>query len=283
MAPSELQQTAVPVAKSEVLPAAKSEVLPVAKSEVPPVAKSEVLPVANVEAAAIAAPPVEASLVSPSVSLAQRTVPARATESVARTPLFNRQLFVIVTLLLGVQLALLVGNLWFQFHNYAIGIALAEKAGSGADTVSLILIYSRAWDFAVTKTSALFLGFLVIYTGALYVLYSADTTYEVSFNQGPQPGATLKSSSPGLVMVTLGSVLVALVLFSKSEVGLQVSTGPATAEGSATTLTATTATTAPALAPAAPAAAPPAKVAAPAHPGAASPEDSRMPKLLDPH
>lgn len=251
------------------------------------VAKPEVKPEATVETAALvsAAPPVEASLVAPPALIAQRTASASTTESVARAPLFNRPLFAIVTLLLGVQLALLAGNLWFQHHNYALGIALAQKAGAGADTVSLILIYSRAWDFAVTKTSALFLGFMVIYTGALYVLYSADTTYEVSFSHGSQPGATLKSSSPGLVMVTLGSVLVALVLFSKSEVGLQVSTGPATSEGSATTLTATTATTAPALSAAptaAPKAAPTSRGSATAHPGASPPEDARMPKLLEP-
>jgi len=225
-----------------------------------------------------------------------------ATNSSARTPLFSRQLFVIVTVLLAVQLALLVGNLWFQYHNYAAGIALAERAGGTADTLSLILIYSRAWDFAVTKTSALFLGFLVIYTGALYVLRSADTAYELSVTQGTQSGATLKSSSPGLVMVTLGSLLVALVLQHKSEVGLQVTPSSAGSEGAGVTISANTSSTvtgasAGALgvsgtAPSTPA---PARPSAPARPAAATgnaapsaagatsapPEDRRMPKLLD--
>ena len=77
--------------------------------------------------------------------------PPATPEGTARAPLFNRQLFAIVTLMLLTQLLLLVGNLWFQYHNYATGIALAERAGAAADTVSLILVYSRAWDFAVTK------------------------------------------------------------------------------------------------------------------------------------
>ncbi len=80
--------------------------------------------------------------------------PTAIPDGTARAPLFNRQLFAIVTLMLLVQLLLLVGNLWFQYHNYATGIALAERAGAAADTVSLILVYSRAWDFAVTKINS---------------------------------------------------------------------------------------------------------------------------------
>ena len=129
----------------------------------------------------------------------------------SREPLYNRPLFVIVTSMLVIQLVLLVGSLWFQYRNYAFGIALAQQAGAGPESVSLILIYSRAWDFAVTKTVSLFLGYMVLYTGALYVLRSADTSYELSIAQGTQQGASLKTSSPGLVLVTLGGALIALV------------------------------------------------------------------------
>lgn len=213
----------------------------------------------------------------------------------AREPLFSQPLFRIVTGLLGVQLALLVGNLWFQFHNYATGIRMAEKAGATADIVSLVLVYSRAWDFAVTKTSALFLGFMVIYLGALYVLRSADTSYELSINQGAQSGATLKSSSPGLVMITLGALLVALVLANRSEVGIQVDPSPAGSGAGGVSVSATTSTaaqsavtsTAPVPAPAArpvaaPSAAPTRPAASPAPAPAAPSEDHRMPKMLDP-
>lgn len=148
----------------------------------------------------------------------------------------------------------------------------------------------------MTKTSALFLGFMVIYTGALYVLRSADTAYELSVGQGTQLGASLKSSSPGLLLVTIGALLVALVLHSRSEVGFQVSAGSALADGATATLSATTSSTASSTAavtiPAVPATTPattpantatPAPVRAPAAPAAAAPaEDRRMPKLLDP-
>ena len=219
-----------------------------------------------------------------------------ADRETAREPLFTHALFRIVTALLGFQIVLLGGNLWFQFRNYATGIRLAEQAGATADIVSLILIYSRAWDFAVTKTSALFLGFVVIYLGALYVLRSADSAYEVTLNQGPQPGASLRSSSPGLLMVLLGTLLVALVLSNRSEVGFQVdptggaggvaavSASTATAAGSTSASPASATNPAPTSATAArPAAAPAAPARPAANPAAAAPvEDHRMPKLLDP-
>lgn len=197
-----------------------------------------------------------------------------------RAALFDGRIFWIVTVLLGVQLVLLVANLAFQFRNYAAGIELAREAGASLDNISLILVYSRAWDFAVVKTSALFLGFLVFYTGAIYVLRSAEASYELGLSQGSQLGMTLKTSSPGLVMITFGAGLVALVLYSKSAVELQVSAGPSAA---ASTISATT--TSDAISPSSsppPLAPPPAPLRkAPAPIPPSQPEDNRVPKLLD--
>lgn len=200
-----------------------------------------------------------------------RAIPSAA-EMVSRSGLFDRRIFWIMTVLLAAQLVLLCGNLWFQYHNYATGIALAREAGASSDSVSLILVYSRAWDFAVVKTSALFLGFLVFYSGALFVLRSAEAAYELSVTQGSQTGMTLKSSSPGLVMITLGAALVALVLYNKSAIELQVSTTPlaaATTTTSATTSAAASTTTATV------------KTARPAAPATSPGEDNRVPKLLE--
>lgn len=269
----------------ETLLAQKPSTRPAALPEL--ASQNALAPIDGKTATEVAAP---AETITPTVVISSEAMTAAAT---LREPRFSRALFQIVTALLGVQLLLLVGNLWFQFHNYATGIRLAERAGATADIVSLILIYSRAWDFAVTKTSALFLGFMVIYLGALYVLRSADTAYELSFGQGSQPNVSLKSSSPGLVMITLGTLLVGLVLSNRSEVGFQVS--PAgTQEDGATAISATTATAVPS---GSASAASPARAAAglasparsggssahPAIPNAPAPaEDHRTPKLLDP-
>lgn len=173
-----------------------------------------------------------------------------------------------MTSLLVVQLMLLITSLAFQFHNYATGIALARESGASTDAVSLILVYSRAWDFAVVKTSALFLGFLVFYSGALFVLRSAEATYELSLSRGSQLGMSLKSSSPGLIMITLGAALVALVLNNKSAVELQVSSGPVSTTTTSATSGAAAVTTTTTVKPGRPAAAP-------------AGEDNRVPKLLD--
>lgn len=237
---------------------------------------------AGAEPAALTAPATPAASVRPARADEGVSQPAEAVSPPQKTfpeaaPLFSKPLFGIVTALLVVQLALLVGNLWFQLNNYRVGIALARSSGATADAVSLILVYSRAWDFAVTKTSALFLGFMVIYIGALYVLRSADTAYEISYTQGTQMGATLKSSSPGLVLITLGAVLVGLVLYHKSEVGLQMSISSTPGEGAAASPKSSSGESS--------ARTQPARTSAPGKPSSAPalpPEDPRVPKMLDP-
>jgi len=226
------------------------------------------------ETPANSSPGSEAPGSGPPVPVAEPALPSPAAgdsaEVKSRPSLFDQRIFSIMTSLLVVQLMLLVTSLAFQFHNYATGIALARESGASMDSVSLILIYSRAWDFAVVKTSALFLGFLVFYSGALFVLRSAEATYELSVSRGSQLGMTLKSSSPGLIMITLGAALVALVLNNKSAVELQVSAGPVAAAATTTSATsgAAAVTTTTTVKPGRPAA-------------AAAGEDNRVPKLLD--
>lgn len=276
-----------------MLPTERSETEPGAAAPgslmTPETARAGAASTALVTLPAAAAPAAPTAPVAPAASGG----PARADEdtdqasgSIAPTPkslpevapLFSKPLFVIVTALLVVQLALLVGNLWFQLNNYRVGITLARSSGATADAVSLILVYSRAWDFAVTKTSALFLGFTVIYIGALYVLRSADTAYEISYTQGTQMGASLKSSSPGLVLITLGAVLVGLVLYHKSEVGLQMSVSSAPGEGTVASHKSSSGEAAAHAQPTSRAAAPGRPPTAPAQP----PEDPRIPVTLDP-
>ena len=64
-------------------------------------------------------------------------------------------------------------NLWFQYVNYQEGIRVALEGSVGADHAS-ILTYARAWDFAVVKTSGLFVSFVLVFTGALYVLRAGE-------------------------------------------------------------------------------------------------------------
>src|SRR4051812_33721450 len=100
---------------------------------------------------------------------------------------FSRSLdvaiFATIAIVLAALIALLASNLCFQYINYRDGINRALTEAGVVDHGS-ILTYSRAWDFAVAKTSALFLSFLLAFTGALYVLRSTEVRFDASVEQG---------------------------------------------------------------------------------------------------
>lgn len=125
-------------------------------------------------------------------------------------------IFAAMTVVLLSLLALLASNLAFQYLNYRDGIRLALADSQYIDHAS-ILTYSRAWDFAVAKTSALFLSFLLVFTGAIYVLRTGDITYALGVEKGDAK-ASLSASSPGIIMLTLGVFLVAFVVSNKTYV-----------------------------------------------------------------
>ncbi len=125
-------------------------------------------------------------------------------------------IFAAVAVVLLSLIALLATNLAFQYFNYRDGITFALADPKVIDH-AIVLTYSRAWDFAVAKTSALFLAFLLVFTGALYVLRSAEVRFEASADKGGFKG-NLSVSSPGLIMVILGVFLVAFVLSNKTMV-----------------------------------------------------------------
>ena len=123
-------------------------------------------------------------------------------------------IFAAVAVVLFALLVLLAFNLVFQYLNYRDGVRFALADPKYIDHAS-VLTYSRAWDFAVVKTSALFLSFLLIFTGALYVLRVGETNFELSAEKADFKGS-LSLSSPGLIMVTLGVFLTAYVLSNKT-------------------------------------------------------------------
>ena len=128
-------------------------------------------------------------------------------------------LFLVVTAVLVFTLALLAVNLTFQYNNYSRGIAAVFLTSDPGDH-TIALTYSRAWDFAVVKTSSLFISFVLIFTGALYVLRAAESKLEASIEHGAVKG-TLAITSPGLALAVLGVGLVCFTLYNKSDVFLQ--------------------------------------------------------------
>lgn len=128
----------------------------------------------------------------------------------------DRSLFFVVCTALGTLMLLLCASLYVQYSNYRAALAHVLKNSTPIDHASVIS-YSRALDFAVVKTSALFLAFALVFVGALYVLRIAETGYKLG--AGTNAGKlSLQTSSPGLVMVTLGVILIAFVLNAKSAI-----------------------------------------------------------------
>lgn len=104
--------------------------------------------------------------------------------------------------------------------------------GAEIQDYALVLAFARAMDFAVLKTSAVFMGFLLVLLGALYVLHAARSGYRLSVEMGGGSKLALHTASPGLVLVTLGVVVVLLSINSRSQIDYSADRLRADAAGS---------------------------------------------------
>src|SRR5260370_4048559 len=123
-----------------------------------------------------------------------------ADNSAADDATLDRRLFVIVCIVLGVLIALMAASLVFQWQNYHAGIASA-LAPQTYDHAA-VLAYSAALDSAFVKISGLFLGFLLVLIGALYVLRRASTDYKLTIEGGEGTQGALATTSPRSVLTT---------------------------------------------------------------------------------
>jgi hypothetical protein len=183
------------------------------------------------------------------------TVVAAAIAVVHHQPLdpLDKKLIWIVSGVLCLLAALMVVCLALQWQKYdtAIGVALgypiplykaaspaaiaaaaiaAAANGSDVPDHAAALTYAQALDEAIIKTSALMLAFVVVFLGALYVLRTSTAQYHLSVT-GKETSGTLETSSPGLVMVTLGLVIVAVAVLHRTDISYQApSQGPPTTD-----------------------------------------------------
>ena len=145
----------------------------------------------------------------------QRAPVAASREGARSADLLDGRLFLLVSTMIAVLTLLFVAGLAAQWQTYHAGIQAALSQAEPDHAA--VLAYSRALGAAIMKTSALFLGYLLSFTGALYVLRSATAAYRLSVAGGGKSGH-LQSSSPGLVIITLGVVLIAIAIFAKTEI-----------------------------------------------------------------
>jgi flagellar basal body-associated protein FliL len=125
-------------------------------------------------------------------------------------------LFILTAVLLLAVVFLLAWSLNAELGNYKV--AIDREIHRQTIDHAVILSYSRAWDFAVVKTGGLFLGFVQVLLGAVYLLRAATTAYSLAVEGQGVGKATLATTSPGLVMMSLGVATVVFVLYAKSDV-----------------------------------------------------------------
>lgn len=144
-----------------------------------------------------------------------------------RNDALSTRLFVVVCLIVVFIATVLLSGLLVQWRAYSEGIKAAVSGMNDGIAANVdhaaIITYARGLGAAVNKTSALFLGFMLIFTGALYVLRHSAVAYSLTANSGKMSGA-LATTSPGLVIVTLGIILTIATIMTKSDIDYE---GPA--------------------------------------------------------
>ena len=122
--------------------------------------------------------------------------------------------------LLGVGI-LMVQVLWSQLGNYQrlIDSALAKN---GLVNTAVALGYARAVDSAVIKTCCVFLSFMLFLLGALYTFRAGESQFRLSAEGGTAKGS-LETASPGLVMLTLGVVIISMTIWRENTIDLVTS------------------------------------------------------------
>ena len=130
----------------------------------------------------------------------------------------DKMLFIVVSCLLVLICTMLTANLYLQWSNYNQGIesALLEKHNQP----QAVITYSRAMDFAFTKTSTIFIGFILVFVGTLYLLRLNEVAYSLGINNGDK-SVSFQTASPGLVLVTLGVITVLITSYNKSYISFQ--------------------------------------------------------------
>jgi hypothetical protein len=160
------------------------------------------------------------------------TTPVKSPGPPPTLDLLSTNLFRIVSLILLFVAILLIVGLGIQTYSYFGGLhaATAVQVPNNAvrapvDLVdhAAVIAYARGLGAAFIKTSALFLGFILIFTGTLYVLRTAEAAYQIHVTGGTVQGS-LQTTSPGLVIATLGVVLTIVTLMTKSDLDYEKTT-----------------------------------------------------------
>lgn len=122
----------------------------------------------------------------------------------------NRSIAVFIFALFLLVAILMCWSVYEQVKMITLATDVALKAPD-VDHAA-VLGYSRALNTAVVKTCCVFLGYLLMYLGGLYILRTSRQAFGVEI-EGKGLKGSLNTASPGLVMASLGTALVLCALF----------------------------------------------------------------------
>lgn len=157
----------------------------------------------------------------------QENMPTAPTSEVSHKPderadeLWMR-VFLIVFCGLAALIAVLFAYFYFQrpeaFMSQRLEDAIMQPSLSGT---ALCLYYVKTLQYNIRLLIALrflgmFVGALCILLGALFLLKGIETNYQFNL-RSDRASSSINTSSPGLVLITLGVLLVALTQFRDQE------------------------------------------------------------------
>lgn len=149
------------------------------------------------------------------------TVPAR--EVVSRAEKFF--LFGVLSIVLLAIAGYIVAVSIQQFSKYnaeaLVARQLLEASSSYEERMMLlrfIALTSGPQDVLIMRHITVFLGFVIVVIGAMFVLTGIETSYQLRL-KGVKTATTLKTSSPGLVLISIGAVLVFGALYRSVSMG----------------------------------------------------------------
>ena len=133
-------------------------------------------------------------------------------------------IFACTLLLLGFVVGVVLWNVAAQVGHYEA--ALTQELNSQAPSKVFLISANRALDFVLIRSAALIFGVTLTLLGALYLFKVFDAPFDLSAGGVEKLNLSLKTSSPGLVMITLGVVLVISTVYARSTVSYNYETAP---------------------------------------------------------
>jgi hypothetical protein len=117
-----------------------------------------------------------------------------------------------------------------QEQNFQEGLELSketyEKIANNPEStayrpdVSLLYAFqfSRALEAAHIRTATVILGTLIVCLGCIVVVYGVEASYQLTVNPQTDSKSSLSTSSPGLVLITLGVAVIIIAQINRSTI-----------------------------------------------------------------